>query len=208
MKKILILMMTAILLCGAVFTLSSCFGGGDDESTDDDGGIHTHTMSEWKIEIPATCTEDGRQSRKCTGEGCNHQESKIIPASGHNLVHHEGQEPTCNEKGFDDYDTCTGCFYTTYKEIDALGHSYEKGNGDICDNCGQKHIHVTFGEWTVVDGHEASCDENGLEQRKCDGCNYVEERITDMLPHSIGDDGKCTECGGTSGGIYLPGEEF
>jgi len=206
LKKILILMITAVLLCASVFALSSCFGGG---SGDDDGGVHTHTMSEWKVEIEGSCTVDGKQVRKCTGEGCNHVETKIIPATGHTLTNHEGKEATCTEKGYKDYVTCSNCLYNTYTEIDALGHTYTtKGEGAICDICGETHVHLTWGEWYVVDGEEASCDGMGTEHRKCEGCNYVASQSTPKLDHNYDADGKCTECGNDSTVTELPDYEF
>ena len=35
------------------------------------------------------------------------------------------KSPTCTEIGWDEYDTCSRCGYTTYQELDALGHAYE-----------------------------------------------------------------------------------
>ncbi len=204
MKKILIIGLTAALLCTSIFVLVSCFSN----KSNDDETSHTHTMSEWKIELSATCTEDGRQVRTCTGDGCNHKETKVIPATGHSITHHEGKEPTCDEKGYKPYDTCSGCTLNTYEEIDALGHSYTLGDGDVCSVCSQKHVHLSFGEWYTPAGSEPTCTETGLKIRECDGCNYVEEEVTSTLPHEIGEDGKCTECGGTNGGIYLPDQEF
>lgn len=205
MKKILILTLTAVLLCTSVFVLSSCFGK---NNGDDEDNAHVHTMSDWKIEISATCTEDGKQTRKCTADGCNHQESKVIPATGHSLIYHEGKEPTCDEAGYKPYNTCSGCLLNTYVEIEALGHSYTDGKGDVCGICGNKHVHLSFGDWYTPSGHEPTCTESGLQERKCNGCNYIEEKTTATLSHNIGEDGKCTECGGTNEGIYLPDEEF
>lgn len=44
----------------------------------------------------------------------------------HNLVHHEAQAPTCTEAGWEAYDACTDCSYSTRTEIPALGHDWEK----------------------------------------------------------------------------------
>lgn len=41
----------------------------------------------------------------------------VIPALGHDLVHHDGKAPTCAEVGWEEYDTCSRCDYTTYQEI-------------------------------------------------------------------------------------------
>ncbi len=41
---------------------------------------------------------------------------------GHDLVHHDAQAATCTEVGWNEYDTCSRCDYSTYAEIPALGH--------------------------------------------------------------------------------------
>ena len=53
----------------------------------------------------------------------------------HELVHHDAKAPTCTESGWEEYVTCTGCDYTTFKEIPATGHTYEDGT---CVDCGEK----------------------------------------------------------------------
>lgn len=53
----------------------------------------------------------------------------------HELVHHDAKAPTCTELGWEEYVTCEGCAYTTYKEIPATGHTYEDGT---CVDCGEK----------------------------------------------------------------------
>ena len=45
-----------------------------------------------------------------------------IDPNNHDLVHHEAQAPTCTEKGWKEYDTCSRCDYSTYAELPAGGH--------------------------------------------------------------------------------------
>lgn len=45
-------------------------------------------------------------------------------ALGHDLIHHDAQAATCEEAGWNAYDTCSRCEYSTYEEIAALGHDY------------------------------------------------------------------------------------
>ena len=40
----------------------------------------------------------------------------------HELIHHDAKAPTCTEIGWDAYDTCSRCDYTTYAELPALSH--------------------------------------------------------------------------------------
>lgn len=42
----------------------------------------------------------------------------------HDLVHHDGQAPTCDADGWAPYETCKNCDYTTYTAIPALGHDW------------------------------------------------------------------------------------
>ena len=70
----------------------------------------------------------------------------------HDLVHVEAKEATCTEVGWNEYDECSRCDYTTYKEIPAKGHT----------------------EVSVVD-KLPSFGEEGLKQTKCKVCGEVLE---------------------------------
>ena len=63
----------------------------------------------------------------------------------HNLIHHDAEAPTCTEHGWEAYDTCENCDYSTYEEIAATGHSYSyqvtnaptvNGDGTLTGTCG------------------------------------------------------------------------
>ena len=41
------------------------------------------------------------------------------------MEQHEAKAPTCTEIGWDAYDTCSRCDYTTYVELPALNHDYQ-----------------------------------------------------------------------------------
>lgn len=58
---------------------------------------------------------------------------KAQPEHQHSLAHHEGQAATCTENGWEAYDTCKNCDYTSIKNIPALGHDYQLGK---CTRCG------------------------------------------------------------------------
>ena len=57
-----------------------------------------------------------------------------VPALGHDLVHHEAQAATCTEIGWDAYDTCSRCDYTTYVEIPATGHEWTAPSYDWAED--------------------------------------------------------------------------
>ena len=208
MKKISVLIITAILICVTILAFSSC----GNKSSDGDGGTHTHTMSEWRVESVADCVNDGKEVRSCTGEGCNHTERKTIPALGHDLKNVSAQAPDCVNAGHDTYQQCSRCSHSTYVELKALGHDYtidpEKNpDGDTCVRCDQKHICSTYGAWYTT--KEADCTTPGEESRKCTVCNAVDVQTTEKIDHDFDKDGKCTECGDVdSDAPELPGEEF
>ncbi len=71
-----------------------------------------------------TCTEKGYTTYTC--KNCNHTyTANETEAIGHDLVHHDGKPATCTETGYEAYDTCTRCDYTTYKQIAALAKPKE-----------------------------------------------------------------------------------
>ncbi len=87
-------------------------------------------------QVDPTCTEPGTEAYwTCRRDGCGklfsdaegkHQiaEPVAIQELGHDLVHHGAQDPTCTAVGWDAYDACSRCEYTTYAEVPALGHAY------------------------------------------------------------------------------------
>ena len=84
---------------------SGCKHTVDGESTD-----HTETTA-------ATCTA----AAYC--DVCKSSYGDPDP-DAHDLVQHDAQAPTCTEIGWDAYETCSRCDYSTYAEKPALGHDY------------------------------------------------------------------------------------
>lgn len=97
----------------------------------DDGALyltHVHSGGE------ATCTA----AAKCGG--CSQPYGNTNP-NNHALVHHEAQAPTCTAVGWEAYDSCSRCTYTTYREIPAA-HTYgetwvkgQDGHWKVCEVC-------------------------------------------------------------------------
>ena len=54
--------------------------------------------------------------------------------------------------------------------------------------CDEGQLH-SYGAWSPVPGHEATCTESGLEERVCtmDGCGEREERVAPALGHDWGE---------------------
>ena len=143
---------------------------------------------------------------------------------GHKLVHHEAQAPTCTEKGWNAYDTCELCSYSTYVEIPATGHTpaaaveenrveatcTAAGSYDsvvYCSVCGaelsrtQQTIPAlghAWGEWSETTA--PTCTTAGQKSRECSRCHEIETETIPALGHDFGEWTQttaptCTEAG-------------
>ena len=51
----------------------------------------------------------------------------------HTLVHHDAKSPTCIDTGWEAYDECTVCGYSTFEEVPVIDHSWgEDGHCTVC----------------------------------------------------------------------------
>ena len=162
--------------------------------------------------IAPTCTVKGHTIYTC--ECGDSYISDYVDALGHDRVHHEGKAATCTENGWEAYDDCSRCDYTTYKEIAATGHHYtdtvtaptctEQGYTTHTCACGDSYVDSyvnalghNFGEWTETTA--PTCTATGTESRSCTHCNVTETREVAALGHDlVHHDGKvptCTENG-------------
>lgn len=81
----------------------------------------------------------------------------------HDLTLYEAKEPTCTEVGWNAYEICTKCEYTTYVEIP------EKGHTEVTD-----------------EAVEATCTTTGLTEGKhCSVCEAVliEQKVVEKIEH-------------------------
>ena len=83
-----------------------------------DGNVSYLQVHTGGTETP-TCTK-GKTCEKC---GAEYGEKD---PNNHDLVHHDAKAPTCTEIGWDAYETCSRCDYTTRKELPALNHALEQ----------------------------------------------------------------------------------
>ena len=89
-----------------------------------------HVWDDGVETTPAKCGVDGVKTFTCTL--CNKAtKTETITALEHDLEHTDAKAATCTEIGWDAYDTCKrdGCDYTTYNELEALGHAFTKEDG-------------------------------------------------------------------------------
>lgn len=125
-------------------------------------------------------------------------------------------QPTCTQKGYTIY-KCTGCGDSYNGDyIEATGHDYESevisatctGQGytkSTCKTCGSTYADNyvsasghSYGEWNTIE--DATCTEQGKENRVCLVCSHIDERSIDALGHSYKEtvvDPTCTNRGNT-----------
>ena len=126
----------------------------------------------------------------------------VIPALGHDLVHHEAQAPTCTAVGWNAYDTCSRCDYTTYAELAALGHDlvHHEAQAPSCTTVGwnaydtcSRCDYTTYAELAAL-GHELvhheaqapSCTAIGWDAYDtCSRCDYTTYTELAALGHEL-----------------------
>ena len=136
----------------------------------------------------------------------------------HELEHHDAKAATCTEIGWKEYDTCKNCDYTTYVEIPALGHDYQKTivkptcekdgyTRFTCTRCEDiytenpvKKLHHWFGEWTPNgDGaNSANCLRKGCKHMGKTDCQKFEFIVAENESMIF-----CPVCGEVENGTRL-----
>ena len=143
-------------------------------------GILGHAWGEWSSAGNGThirsCTRsncDAVDTASCTGGTATCSAKAVCVTCGaeygekdsnnHALEQHAAKAPTCTEIGWDAYDTCSRCDYTTYAELPALKHALEQyaAQAPTCTEIG----------W---DAYEA-----------CSRCDYTTRKEQPALNHAL-----------------------
>jgi hypothetical protein len=119
-----------------------------------DGNVSYLKVHTGGTETP-TCTK-GKTCEKC---GAEYGEKD---PNNHDLVHHDAKAPSCTEIGWDAYDTCSRCDYTTRKELPALNHDLRQ---------------------SVITA--PTCTETGWAYVKCSRCDYYDTPVLPALKHDL-----------------------
>ena len=148
------------------YTTHSCSDCGDSYvDTYVDALGHDEGSVVVKNSVDPNCTKDGSYDNVVYCTVCNavlSMDTVVVDALGHDEVSHEAQAPTCTEKGWDAYVTCSRCNYTTYNEIPATGHNYENS---VCINCGEPGVELELSSdetHYIVSGLKGDCDETDI----------------------------------------------
>lgn len=170
-------------------------------------GILGHAWGEWSSAGNGThirsCTRsncDAVDTANCTGGTATCSAKAVCVTCGaeygekdsnnHALEQHAAKAPTCTEIGWDAYDTCSRCDYTTYAELPALNHDLkqhaakaatctEKGWDayEACSRCDyttRKEIPALNHDFVHHDAQAPTCTEKGWDAYEtCSRCNYT-----------------------------------
>ena len=152
------------------YTQYTCTMCGDTYRTDTTEKL-PHNCGEYISNNDATCAHDGTKTGKCTvcGEKVTvTDEGTALPHTwtdatcekaktckfcgategeplGHDLKHYNAKAPTCENVGWDAYEKCLRCTYSTFARLPALGHDHVNG---VCTRCGDRDGTIVPGEVT------------------------------------------------------------
>ena len=157
-------------------------------------GVRFGPFGEHKFST-ATCVA------KATCTVCKLQTGEIDP-NNHDLKHSAAKAPTCTEKGWNAYDTCTRCSYTTYRELPALNHNkvhhdakaatcleigwdaYEACTREGCTYTTYQELPALGHDKVHHDAKAATCTEIGWEAYDtCKNCDYTTYAEIPALGH-------------------------
>ena len=130
-----------------------------------------HSYDDGVVTIAPTCTEAGVKTFTC--DTCGDKYTEEIAATGHTLTQVEAKTPTCTEAGYEAYEYCSACDYTTYKEVAATGHSYSESvtKQPTCTEKGVKTFTCTCGDSYT---EEIAATGHNFVDGVCTGCNCNE----------------------------------
>ena len=143
----------------------------------------------------ATCTT------KAVCEACGGKYGKRN-LNNHALVHYDAQAPTCTKPGWDAFDTCPRCYYTTFRAIPALKHDLEHHEAkaptctekgwdayDTCSRCDYTTRKEIPALNHALEQHAAkapTCTEPGWDAYEtCSRCDYTTRKELPALNHAL-----------------------
>ena len=179
-------------------------------------GILGHAWGEWSSAGNGThirsCTRsncDAVDTASCTGGTATCSAKAVCVTCGaeygekdsnnHDLEQHAAKAPTCTEIGWNAYETCKNCDYTTYAELPALKHDlvYYKAKDPTCTEPGcdayetcSRCDYTTYVERPALKHYlrqrvikAPTCTEMGWAYETCSRCDYTTYAELPALNH-------------------------
>ena len=165
-----------------------------------------HTWADATCTAPKTCSRCGATEGEALGHTwvdatctapktcsvCGATEGVALP---HTEVSHEAKAPTCTEKGWDAYVTCSKCDYTTYVEKAATGHKWTDATctaPKTCSACGATEGEALGHTWAdATCTAPKTCSRCGATEGEALGHTWVDATCT--APKT------CSRCDATEG---------
>ena len=168
-------------------------------------GTHIRSCMNYCSEVDtASCTGG---TATCTAKAvckvCGGEYGEKDPKN-HDLVQHAAKAPTCTEIGWDTYDRCIRCGYTTRKELPALNHdlkqhaakaptctekgwnAYETCSRSGCNYTTYQEIPALKHDFVYYKAKDPTCTEPGCDAYKtCSRCNYTTYQEIPALKHDL-----------------------
>ena len=195
----------------------TCITGKICEKCGAEYGILGHDWGKWKpirnmnmhLKICNRCNRN--ETAYCTGGTATCSAEAVCVECGgaygekdsnnHDLVQHAAKAPTCTDIGWDAYEACSRCAYTTRKELPAQ-HDLEQhaAKAPTCTEIGwdayktcSRCDYTTYAELPALNhdlvNHDAqapTCTEIGWNAYKtCSGCNYTTYQEISALNHDL-----------------------
>ena len=180
-------------------------------------GVLGHDWGAWRP------NDDGTHTRRCTRSNCDAVENESCSGgtatcsakavcevcggkygernpNNHDLVHHDAKAPTCTEIGWDAYDTCSRCKFTTRKELPAQhDFVYHQAKPATCKEIGwdayktcSRCDYTNYQEIPTLN-HDLrqyvmkapTCKEIGFASITCWRCDYYASQVLSALNHDL-----------------------
>ena len=182
-------------------------------------GILGHAWGEWSSAGNGThirsCTRsncDAVDTANCTGGTATCSAKAVCVTCGaeygekdpnnHALEQHAAKAPTCTEIGWDAYDTCSRCDYTTYAELPALNHDLKQHAAKVptctekgwdayeacsrCDYTTRKELPALNHALEQHAAKAPTCTEPGWDAYEtCSRCDYTTRKELPALNHAL-----------------------
>ena len=166
-------------------------------------GTHTRSCTNYCREVDTAKCTGGKAtcSAKAVCEVCGGEYGEK-DSNNHALEQHAAKAPTCTEIGWNAYETCSRCDYTTYTELPALNHALvqHEAKAPTCTGIGwdayktcSRCDYTTYAEQPALNHDyqavtvEPTCETDGYTIFTCSRCkdSYTADP-TDQLGHQFG----------------------
>jgi hypothetical protein len=216
---------TCVSIGSATYVCEIC---GEEEVSEVPVDSSNHPETEIRDMQSATCSDNGYSGDTyCTKCNTKILSGESINANGHSLEFVEAKEPSCNAIGWESYEYCTVCDYSTYLGIPA-SHNIVKvdAKAATCTEAGwEAYEYCTACDYTTykeipashsivtVDKKDSTCTEAGYEAYEyCTACDYTTNKEIPVIEHTketvkgyaatcekagLTDGVKCSVCGET-----------